>query len=205
MAEDKFNIYKQFLSNGATSDECLFCDGNDDDLLIIGGTREQTFNLPFDFDLLRKIVIVYVQDGVTLVKKVMNKNDHRVYEPLYESSESSESSESDDHGFPEPEIFVSNFDNSLLYYTLTEEETSRFSKGPIQVQMKCLLEDGSILISQIFHVRAVDTIDGTYFNNEDLNIYPIQVDVNKQNVELKQLSKMVSGTYDVYKCRFVFI
>ena len=173
---DKFDIYKQLLSGGATSDECLFCDNyfNDDDLIIIGGTREQTFNLPFSYDLLRKLAIVYVEDGVTLLTKTLD------------------------------DTYVSSFDDSLLYYTLTEDETFRFSPGEIKVQMKCLLEDGSILISQIFNVLAVDTIDNKYFNTYDLEMYPILVDVNKQVVELKQLSKLVSGTYDLYKCRFNF-
>lgn len=171
---DNFERLKQLLSGGVTPDECLFCDGNDDNLLIIGGTRSQTFNLPFDYDLIKKLVIVYVQNDKIVLKKTLD------------------------------DTFVSSFDNSLLYFTLSEKETYLFSKGKIQAQMKVELMDGSIVVSEIFHLFAVETLDGAYFTDDELELYPVQVDVSRQNVEAKENSTVVAGSEELYRCKFEF-
>lgn len=171
---DNFERLKQLLSGGVTPDECLFCDGNDDNLLIIGGTKSQTFNLPFEYDYIKKLVIVYVQNDNIVLKKVLD------------------------------DTYVSSFDDSLLYFTLSEKETYLFEKGPIQSQMKVELLNGSIIVSEIFNLFAVDTLDKAYFVDNELELYPIQVEVSRQNVKAKENSIVVAGSEELYKCKFEF-
>ena len=171
---DNFERLKQLLSGGVTPDECLFCDGNDDNLLIIGGTKSQTFNLPFEYDYIKKLVIVYVQNDNIVLKKVLD------------------------------DTYVSSFDDSLLYFTLSEKETYLFEKGPIQSQMKVELLNGSIIVSDIFNLFAVDTLDDAYFVDDELELYPIQVEVSRQNVKAKENSIVVAGSEELYKCKFEF-
>lgn len=171
---DNFERLKQLLSGGVTPDECLFCDGNDDNLLIIGGTKSQTFNLPFEYDYIKKLVIVYVQNDNIVLKKVLD------------------------------DTYVSSFDDSLLYFTLSEKETYLFEKGPIQSQMKVELRNGSIIVSDIFNLFAVDTLDKAYFVDDELELYPIQVEVSRQNVKAKENSIVVAGSEELYKCKFEF-
>lgn len=171
---DNFERLKQLLSGGVTPDECLFCDGNDDNLLIIGGTKSQTFNLPFEYDYIKKLVIVYVQNDNIVLKKVLD------------------------------DTYVSSFDDSLLYFTLSEKETYLFEKGPIQSQMKVELLNGSIIVSDIFNLFAVDTLDKAYFVDDELELYPIQVEVSRQNVKAKENSIVVAGSEELYKCKFEF-
>lgn len=171
---DNFERLKQLLSGGVTPDECLFCDGNDDNLLIIGGTKSQTFNLPFEYDYIKKLVIVYVQNDNIVLKKVLD------------------------------DTYVSSFDDSLLYFTLSEKETYLFEKGPIQSQMKVELLNGSIIVSDIFNLFAVDTLDKAYFVDDELELCPIQVEVSRQNVKAKENSIVVAGSEELYKCKFEF-
>lgn len=171
---DNFERLKQLLSGGVTPDECLFCDGNDDNLLIIGGTKSQTFNLPFEYDYIKKLVIVYVQNDNIVLKKILD------------------------------DTYVSSFDDSLLYFTLSEKETYLFEKGPIQSQMKVELLNGSIIVSDIFNLFAVDTLDKAYFVDDELELYPIQVEVSRQNVKAKENSIVVAGSEELYKCKFEF-
>lgn len=171
---DNFERLKQLLSGGVTPDECLFCDGNGDNLLIIGGTKSQTFNLPFKYDYIKKLVIVYVQNDNIVLKKVLD------------------------------DTYVSSFDDSLLYFTLSEKETYLFEKGPIQSQMKVELLNGSIIVSDIFNLFAVDTLDDAYFVDDELELYPIQVEVSRQNVKAKENSIVVAGSEELYKCKFEF-
>lgn len=171
---DNFERLKQLLSGGVTPDECLFCDGNDDNLLIIGGTKSQTFNLPFEYDYIKKLVIVYVQNDNIVLKKVLD------------------------------DTYVSSFDDSLLYFTLSEKETYLFEKGPIQSQMKVELLNGSIIVSEIFNLFAVDTLDKAYFVDDELELCPIHVEVSRQNVKAKENSIVVAGSEELYKCKFEF-
>ena len=171
---DNFERLKQLLSGGVTPDECLFCDGNGDNLLIIGGTKSKTLNLPFKYDYIKKLVIVYVQNDNIVLKKVLD------------------------------DTYVSSFDDSLLYFTLSEKETYLFEKGPIQSQMKVELLNGSIIVSDIFNLFAVDTLDDAYFVDDELELYPIQVEVSRQNVKAKENSIVVAGSEELYKCKFEF-
>lgn len=171
---DNFEALKQLLSGGATPDECLFCDGDDDDLMIIGGTRQQTFNLPFDYNLIKKLMIVYVQDDKIVIKKTMK------------------------------DLIKSMFDESLIYCTLTEAETFKFKEGRIQSQMKVLLEDGSVLVSDIFHIKAVKTIDNEYFSTSSDELCVLTADVKSNKVKLFEIGDLVTGSDDYYTCRFNF-
>ena len=171
---DNFERLKQLLSGGATPDECLFCDGDDDDLVIIGGTRQQTFNLPFNYDLIKKLMIVYVQDDKIIIKKTLNN------------------------------ITKSAFDESLIYFTLNEEDTFKFKVGKILSQMKVLLEDGSILVSDIFHIKAVRTIDNEYFSSDGANLCALEADVRSNIIKLTELHDLYTGSDDYYTCKFDF-
>lgn len=171
---DNFERLKQLLSGGVTPDECLFCDGNDDDLLIIGGTRQQTFNLPFDYDMVKKLMIVYVQDDKIIIKKTLK------------------------------DVTKSVFDKSLIYFTLNEVDTFKFNVGRILAQMKVLLDDGSILVSDMFHIKAVKTIDDTYFANDSDKLCALEADVTSNVVRLTEVHDLYTGSDDYYTCRFDF-
>ena len=122
----------------------------------------------------QKLVIVYVQNDNIVLKKVLD------------------------------DTYVSSFDDSLLYFTLSEKETYLFEKGPIQSQMKVELRNGSIIVSDIFNLFAVDTLDKAYFVDDELELYPIQVEVSRQNVKAKENSIVVAGSEELYKCKFEF-
>ena len=171
---DNFNRLKMLLSGGATPDECLFCDGNDDNLIIIGGTRQQTFNLPFRYNLIKKLMIVYVQHDDIIIKKTLD------------------------------DVTKSVFDDSLIYFTLTEKDTFKFEKGKVLSQMKVLLADGSILVSDTFHAFCVPTIDGSYFANDDSTLCALEADVKSNTVRLTEMHDLYTGSDDYYTCKFDF-
>ena len=171
---DNFDRLKMLLSGGVTPDECLFCDGNDDNLIIIGGTKQQTFNLPFNYNMIKRLMIVYVQDDDIIIKKTLD------------------------------DLTRSVFDESLLYFTLKEVDTLKFKVGEIFSQMKVLLSDGSILVSDIFHINAVKTLDNTYFANDEAYLCALEADVKSNTVNLTEVHDIYTGSDDYYTCRFDF-
>ena len=171
---DTFEIYKQLLTSGSTSDMSLFCNGSKEDIIIIGGTREQTFNLPFSFKLIKKIAVVYVQDDHIVIKKTNE------------------------------DFIISDFDDTLLYFTLSELETILFKEGPIKVQMKILLEDGSILVSDVFHTKGVMSIDGGLFVDGYAPIIALQADVDSNDITLTEYSAISAGAENLFKIKFIF-
>lgn len=172
---DKFDILKQFLSGGATSEVCIFnVPGTSDDLIIIGGTREQTFNLPFSAKLIHKLLIAYVQNDRLILKKDLS------------------------------DCKIADFDDTLIYYTLTEEETFNFVEGDSYVQLKVLLEDGSILVSSKLYNKVVDTIDSKYFVRDDKEICALQANVNNQEIIVNKYFDISAGSEQVYNCKFTF-
>lgn len=179
---DKFEMYRQLLSGGSTSDMSLFCNGHDD-IIIIGGTREQTFNLPFSFKLIDKLIVVYVQDGNIILKKT------------------------------EKDFTVADFDDSLIYLTLNETDTMKFKEGLIKIQMKVLLKnyevgskdtDKSILISNILYNNGVNTIDHNIMINSDAPLYALQANINSDEINLIDYFKLQCGSESVYKIKFIF-
>ena len=171
---DKFIVLRQLLSGGSTSDMSLFCDYTSDDLIIIGGTRQQTFNLPFSVKLIHKLHIVYTQDNRIILKKTLDDCE------------------------------VADFDDTLLYFRLSEVETSNFIPGKAYCQLKVLLEDGSILVSAKLESEVVDTLDSRYFNENDTSLCALQINVNNQDTEVVQFFDISASSEDVYRCKFTF-
>ena len=169
---EQFDRLRQLLSVGATQDECLFYDCNDN-VIIIGGTRQQTFKMPLTKKGIKKLSIVYTQDGNIILNKTLDQ-------------------------FTE-----SDFDSSLLYFTLSEEETSRFNEGDVEAQLKLLLEDDTILVSSILYIKAIRTLDDMLFNTTK-DYIAIQVTIKEQNVHVIQFKDIVANSKDVYKCKFIF-
>ena len=170
---DKFNRLKQLLAQGATSDECLFYDCNDN-VIHIGATEFQSFNLPIESKKLKKLVLVYVQNGDIILKKFLN------------------------------DFEVAPFDNSLIYFTLSELETSKLSKGKVEAQLKVLLEDNTILISNILKINAIDSIDPSFFNYEESTLESIQCNIKEQQIKAVQFSEIAAGSKDLHICKFIF-
>lgn len=171
---DKFDMLRQLLSEGSTSDYSLFCNGNKEDIIIIGGTRFQTFNLPFSYELIHKIMAVYVQNGRIIIKKVNEQ------------------------------FQVSEIDDTLLYLRLEENETSLFKEGPIEVQLKVLLEDGSILVSDILHTKGVMAIDSGFFVDGHAPIIALQADVDSNDITLNKFFSIPAGSEMLFKTKFIF-
>ena len=172
---EQFRTYKQLLSGGAIVYEpCIFCECDDSDLLVIGGTREQTFNLPFSNKLIEKLLVVYVQDDAIILKKT--KEDFKIAE----------------------------FDESLIYLNLDEQETFKFNEGPAKAQMKVLLEDGSIIISDVFHLNCVKPEGNSLFVESTPLIYSLQADVRGNDVKLIELQTISAGNTNNIVCKFTF-
>jgi len=171
MSKLSFDDLKNILSCGATQDECLFC--NEEDVVLRGSVKQQTFKLPMDSAIIKKLSIYYCQDGKIALKKTLG------------------------------DITVSDFDSSLIYFKLSEYETYRLkSKFLLEVQMKVLLEDGSILISEPFKVKVKDTIDNTLFSDGVLQYVALDVNVNGPNIEIIKNCDITSGSELSYLCKF---
>ena len=174
---DNFKMYKQLLSGGSTSDMSLFCNNRSDDLIIIGGTREQTFNLPFDYRIIDKLELLYNQDGSTVLKKDLD------------------------------DLTISKFDPSLVYFTLSEQDTFLFKEGKIVVQLKIRLKDGEIIVSDILHLNAIKSIDNSLITGDQL--VALKISVNNRDVNVESYTDLVSEISSTklsttYKCKFVF-
>lgn len=170
---EQFNRLRQLLSQGATSDMCLFYECNDD-VIIIGGTRMQTFKMPLNVKYIKKLSIIYVQDDSIILKKTLN------------------------------DLNVAKFDESLLYFKLSENDTMKFSKGKAAAQLKVLLEDGSILISNTLKINVIDTIDNSFFNNYSEDLDSLQITVSNLGIKLNQFIDIVANINNIYKCNFIF-
>lgn len=174
---DNFKMYKQLLSGGSTSDMSLFCNNKSDDLIIIGGTREQTFNLPFNYKLIDKLELLYNQDNTTVLRKNLN------------------------------DLTVSKIDPSLVYFMLSEADTFLFKEGEIVVQLKARLKDGEIIVSDILHLNAINAIDNSLMSGNQLIALRISVNdrdvvVNSYTDLISEISSnKLSCTY---KCKFLF-
>ena len=170
---EKFERLKSLLSCGATSDECLFYDCSDN-LIIIGGTRLQTFNLPLDVNNIYKLALVYVQDGNIVLKKIFD------------------------------EFTISEFDKSLIYFTLRESDTKKFKEGKAEAQLKVLLEDGTILVSTKLKINVVSSLDNSFFNYKDTTLESLLLNVNEQKINLTQFKNIAAGSNETHICRFIF-
>lgn len=145
-----------------------------DDIIIAGGNKLETFKLPIPIKYIKKLNLIYVQDDHIILKKNLN------------------------------DLTVAEFDDSLLYFKLNENDTMRFNKGRAKAQLKVLLEDGTILISAILKINVVETLDDMFFNNYDPNLNAIQANVNGQDIKLKLFTDIVANVNNIYGCEFIF-
>ena len=170
---EKFNRLKQLLSCGATQDECLFYECNDN-LIIIGANKQQSFKLPFSIKLVKKLILIYTQNDDIIIKKTLDDFD------------------------------VAEFDDSLIYFDIQEADTLKFHEGKANAQMKVLLEDDSILVSSELYINAVKTLDGMKFNITKPSIESIHVNVSEQTAKAVQFSSIAAGSNQTHYCKFVF-
>ena len=170
---ERFNRLRQLLTQGATSDECLFYDCNDNTILI-GGTKLQTFKMPLDIKYIYKLELVYVQNNNIIIKKTIK------------------------------DFSVAEFDQSLIYFTLNELDTLKFKKGKVDAQLKVLLEDGTILISNILRINAIESLDTSLFNYYNSTLESLQCTVKEQEISLVQFKEIAAGSNKVHICRFIF-
>jgi len=172
MSDNKqFERFKQLLSGGATSDECLFYECCDD-TLDIGATNLQTFKMPLNVENIIKLSLSYVQNNKVILKKSLDD--------------------------------FSVFNKSLLYFTITEEESLKFEGGKVAAQLKLLLKDGSILISSILKINAIEPLDRSFFNYNSESINALQANVNNQDIDVVQFIDVVANVNNMYNCAFIF-
>ena len=174
---DKFDIYRQLLSEGATSDIKLFCNNPNDDLIIIGGTRQQTLNLSFSLNIVDDLSLLYVQNDIVVVRKSLS------------------------------DLTVSEFDKTLVYFTLSEYETLLFDEGDVSVQVKARLLDGSVIVSDLLKLKAIHALDNQLTTGEQL--IALRISVKDRDVNVVNYSDIVaeisSDKFNYsYKCKFVF-
>ena len=145
-----------------------------DDLIIAGGNKLETFKLPIPVKYIYKLNLIYVQDKNIILKKTLD------------------------------DLKVSEFDDSLLYFTLSENDTMKFNRGKAEAQLKVLLEDGTILISSRLKINVVESIDDMFFNVYDPNLDAIQATIKGQDISITQFTDIVANVNNIYKCNFIF-
>ena len=178
---DKFASYRQLLRHGVLNDECVFCYNNPDSFIVRGATKEHSFNLPFKYDLVDYIIITYKQNDQIILTKEYNKEKYEV------------------------EFKVADFDRSLVYYTLSEDETLKFDVGTAQVQFKAAFEDDHrIITSEIYNIEVIDQLNTNTIFNKDVHHYAIECRVQNQKINANQFFDTVALSNGLYKCRFYF-
>ena len=179
---DKFASYRQLLRHGVLYDECVFCYNNPDSFIVRGATKEHSFNLPFKYDLVDYIVITYTQDGSIILTKEFSKEKFEL------------------------EFKVAEFDRSLVYYTLSEDETLLFKPDvPVQVQLKAAFgDDHRIITSDIYNVEVVDQLNTNTVFNKNVSQYALEVRIQNQDIKVNQFFDTVTLSNGLYKCKFYF-
>ena len=179
---DKFASYKQLLRHGVLYDECLFCYDNPDSFIVRGATKEHSFNLPFRYNLVDYIIITYRQNGQIVLTKEYSKEKNEL------------------------EFKIAEFDRTLIYYTLSEDETLKFQPDVlVQVQLKAAFEDDHrIITSAIYDVEVVDQLNTDTIFNKDVHYYAIECRVQNQKIDANQFFDTVALSNNLYRCRFFF-
>lgn len=168
---DRQTMLKQMLSIGVTDYFCMFCP-NVDSFIIRGGTKEHSFRLPFELDIVKKLRISYKQNGQLIMEK--NLRD------------------------------ISLIDGDLIYYTLSEKDTLKFSPDDIvTVQLRAELSTGKVITSEIFYVEVVDVVDDRELSDESVQYYAIEAEVNDQRIKVSNYFDLVTNS-NIYKSRFYF-
>ena len=179
---NKFSSYKQLLRHGLLYDECLFCYDNPDSFIVRGATKEHNFNLPFNYKLVDYLVITYTQNDHIILTKEFSKEKNEI------------------------EFKVADFDRSLIYYTLSEDETLLFEPDvKVYVQLKAAFsDDHRIITSEIYEVEVVDQLNTNTIFNKDVHYYAIEARVQNQKIEINQFFDTVQLSNNLYRCRFFF-
>ena len=171
---DRVSVFKQLLSRGVTETGCLFCNGDCDTLIIRGSKKEQSFNLPFPIDIPKYIRISYKQNGNLILEKTLN------------------------------DVTISSFDNSLIYYSLSEQETLKFSAGDtVLVQLRAMLEDKHVITSETYYVDVIDVVDDRQMTSSDPEYWAIDAEINNQNIKVNQYYDLITYS-NIYKAKFLF-
>ena len=177
---DRFEMLRQILSYGSASDTSIFnMHFSGDNNIIIGGSCQQTFNLPFNNKIIKKLWISYVQDDKVVIRKELDNCD------------------------------IACFDDTLLFFNLKESETSLFRRGDVTAQLKVQLKSGDIIISDTLHIKAIATIDDQMFVENDSSILAIRANVVGRNISLESYCDIVAEISDnklnqAYICKFIF-
>lgn len=172
---DRLALFKQLLSSGVTLQKCLFCCGDDNLMITRGATKSQSFNLPFDVNVMEDFVITYKQGDDIVIEKTQE------------------------------DVTIASFDSTLLYYSLNESETMRFKPDQdVKVQLKGRLQNNDIIDSEIFTIAIVDNVSDKYLSNESIQQLALIGTVNLQSIEISQLMPLYTGSYNYYKCKFNF-
>lgn len=179
---DKFASYKQLLRHGVLYDQCVFCYDNPDSFIVRGATKEHTFNLPFKYDLIDYLIITYTQENHKILTKEFSKEKSEI------------------------EFKVAEFDRSLVYYTLSEDETLKFKADiPVYVQLKAAFsDDHRIITSEIYEVEVIDQLNTDTIFNKDASQYALEIRIQNQDVEVNQFFDTVTLSNGLYKCKFYF-
>ena len=145
-----------------------------DNTFLFFGTKFQTFKMPLDIDYIYKLALVYVQNGNIILKKTID------------------------------DFSVAEFDRSLIYFTLSEVDTRKFKKGKVEAQFKVLLEDGTILVSNILKINAVGVLDNSLFDYYNGVLETLQCNIREQENKLVQFKEIAAGSNKIHICRFIF-
>ena len=173
MASPMFNSYNKLLvANKEPDTRCTFCGGDCSRTTIRRGvTTTHTFNLPCSIGLINKILIIYKQNNKVILEKVFE------------------------------EVQLAAFSESLIYYKLSESDTLRFKPDTsATVQMKAMLNDGSIIQSDIVNLTIEDTTITGHLSDD----YVLYATVNDQKIEVNQDFRLISGSNALYRCKFSF-
>lgn len=173
MASPMFNSYNKLLvANKEPDTRCTFCGGDCSRTTIRRGvTTTHTFNLPCSIGLINKILIIYKQNNKVILEKVFE------------------------------EVQLAAFSESLIYYKLSESDTLRFKPDtPATVQMKAMLNDGSIIQSDAVNLTIEDTTITGHLSDD----YVLYATVNDQKIEVNQDFRLISGSNALYRCKFSF-
>lgn len=110
-------------------------------MIYRGSTPTHTFVLPFDLDAIANIIVTYRQNGCNVLQKTMEDNF--------------------------ADITV-DMDTREVSIQLTQSDTRVFTCGPkyknniVQIQLKVLFENGSVMLSDVISDRVVNTFsDGS--------------------------------------------
>lgn len=162
------------LLSGGCTDDECLFYECNDNLIIIGANKQQIFKLPISIKRVKKLLLVYTQNNNIIIKKILDN------------------------------LKIADFDDSLIYFDLLENDTLKFKEGKVNAQLKVLLDTNDILVSNELEINAIKTLDNLKFNIDNAFIESLQAIVNDQDIKLIQFSNVSSGSNKTHYCRFIF-